>query len=193
VQNLVARGLDTRQKRLFVIDGSKALRSAINAVFGPQHPVQRCRQHKLSNVIERLPKDQQDQMRSAIRAACKMNAKEGMARLRKLADWLGRDYPDAAASLLEGLEECFTINRLELSPTLDRCLATTNVIESSQSGVRRRTGRICRWRANMPQRWVAAAFLETEKHFRRITGYRELWALKAILQGEMMKAKERIA
>lgn len=193
LQNLVARGLDARQKRLFVIDGSKALRSAINAVFGQQHPVQRCRQHKLSNVIERLPKDQQDQIRAAIRAAWKMNAKDGMVRLRKLADWLQRDYPDAAASLLEGLEECFTINRLELPPTLHRCLATTNVIESSQSGVRLRTGRICRWRANMPQRWVAAAFLETEKHFRRIMGYRELWTLKVILQGEMTKAKERIA
>jgi putative transposase len=192
LENLVARGLDPGHQRLFVIDGSKALRSAINAVFGQQHPVQRCRQHKLSNVLERLPKDQQEQMRSAIRAAWKLNAKEGMARLRKLAEWLQRDYPDAAASLLEGLEECFTINRLELPPTLQRCLATTNVIESSQSGVRMRTRRICRWRASMPQRWVAAAFLETEKHFRRIMGYRELWALKAILQGET-KVKERIA
>jgi len=45
----------------------------------------------------------------------------------------------------------------------------------------------------MPQRRVAAALLETEKHFRRIMGYRELWALKVILQGEMTKAKERIA
>jgi putative transposase len=192
LENLVARGLDPRRKRLFVIDGSKALRSAINAVFG-QHPVQRCRHHKLANVIERLPKDQQDQMRSAIRAAWKMNAKEGMARLRKLAEWLQRDYPDAAVSLLEGLEECFTINRLDLPPTLHRCLATTNVIESSQSGVRMRTRRICRWRASMPQRWVAAAFLETEKHFHRIMGYRELWALKAVLQGETTKVKERIA
>jgi putative transposase len=193
LENLVARGLDTGRRRLFVIDGSKALRSAINAVFGQHHPVQRCRHHKLSNVIERLPKDQQDQMRSAIRAAWNMNAKEGMARLRKLAEWLQRDYPDAAASLLEGLEECFTINRLDLPPTLHRCLATTNVIESSQSGVRMRTRRICRWRASMPRRWVAAAFLETEKQFHRIMGYRELWALKAILQGETTKVKERIA
>jgi len=48
-------------------------------------------------------------MRSAIRAAWEMNAKEGMARLRKLAEWRQRDHPDAAASLPEGLEECFTI------------------------------------------------------------------------------------
>jgi len=44
----------------------------------------------------------------------------------------------------------------------------------------------------MPQRWVAA-FLKTEKHFRRIMGYRELWALKVVLQGEMTRVKERIA
>jgi len=47
-----------------------------------------------------------------------------------LAEWLERDYPSAAASLIEGLEECFTINRLDMPASLHRCLATTNVIES---------------------------------------------------------------
>jgi transposase-like protein len=61
LEDLVGRGLDRKRKRLFVIDGSKALRSAINAVFGSQTPVQRCRQHKLRNVLERLPKEQQKQ------------------------------------------------------------------------------------------------------------------------------------
>jgi hypothetical protein len=32
----------------------------------------------------------------------------------------------------------------------------------------------------MPARWSAAAFLEIEKSFRKIMGYRDLWALKAI-------------
>jgi hypothetical protein len=62
-----------------------------------------------------------------------------MARLRKLAEWLRDDYLDAAGSLLEGMEECFTINRLKVPPSLHRCLATTSLIESSQSGVRMRT------------------------------------------------------
>jgi hypothetical protein len=92
------------QKRLFVIDGSKALRTAINAVFGSHQPVQRCRAHKLRNVVDHLPKDQKDQVKSVLRAAWKMEAKAGMARLRKLAEWLEREYPSAAASLLEGLE-----------------------------------------------------------------------------------------
>lgn len=194
LQNLVERGLNPELERVFVIDGSKALRSAINAVFGPKAPVQRCRQHKLRNVVERLPREQQAQTRSLIRAAWKLDAKEGMARLRKLAEWLREDYPDAAGSLLEGMEECFTINRLNIPFSLHRCLATTNVIESSQSGVRMRTRRVCRWRATMPARWVAAAFLATENNFRRIMGYRELWALKAILRGEKeMKPKQAVA
>ena len=193
LEDLVARGLDPKRKRLFVIDGSKALRSAINAVFGSQAPVQRCRHHKLRNVLERLPKEQQQQTGALIKAAWKLDAKAGMAKLRKMAEWLEHEYADAAASLLEGMEECFTINRLDAPLSLHRCLASTNLIESSQSGVRMRTRRVCRWRADMPARWAAAAFLETEKHFRRIMGYRDLWALKAILEGEPIKAKKAIA
>lgn len=34
----------------------------------------------------------------------------------------------------------------------------------------------------MVLRWAAAAFLMTEKHFRRIQGYRDLWMLKAALK-----------
>jgi putative transposase len=40
-----------------VIDGAKALRAAINKIFGPQHPLQRCRNHKVRNVVERLLED----------------------------------------------------------------------------------------------------------------------------------------
>jgi len=179
---LVARGVDPKAKRLFVIDGAKALRAAINKVFGPQHPVQRCRNHKVRNVCDRLPEEQKDQVKAAMRSAYKLEAKEGMARLRKMADWLEQEYPAAANSLREGLEECFTINRLGIPPSLHRCLATTNLIESPQSGVRMRTRRVCRWRdAAMVQRWAAASFLATEKNFRRIMGWKDLWQLETIL------------
>jgi len=133
LEDLVARGVSPEQKRLFVIDGSKALRAAINAVFGSQHPVQRCRSHKLRNVADHLPEEQKSQVKSALRAAWRLEAPTGMAKLKKLAEWLERDYPDAAASLREGLDECFTINRLQVPVSLHRCLATTNLIESPQS------------------------------------------------------------
>ena len=182
LEDIVARGVDAKRKMLFVIDGSKALRSAINAVFGAQQPVQRCRAHKLRNVLDHLPKEQRDQVKSVLRAAWKLDAKAGMARIRKLAEWLERDYPSAVTSLLEGLEECFTINRLGVPPSLCRCLATTNIIESPHAGVRIQTRRVTHWQnGKMVIRWLAAAFIRTEKRFNKIMGYRDLWTLEAIL------------
>ena len=182
LEDIVSRGVDPKRKMLFVIDGSKALRAAINAVFGADQPVQRCRAHKLRNVLDYLPKDQRAQVKSVLRAAWKLPTKEGMARVKKLAAWLDNSYPSAAASLMEGLEECFTINRLDLPPSLHRCLATTNIIESPHAGVRIQTRRVTHWQnGKMVLRWMASAFIRTEKRFNKIMGHRDLWALEAIL------------
>ena len=104
-------------------------------------------------------------------------------RLRKKGARRGkRDWPSAAASLGEGLEEMYTINRLNLPGSLRRCLASTNLIDSTDSGVRQRTRRVTNWQdAAMAQRWAAAAFVQTEKHYRRIMGYEHLWVLEAFL------------
>src|SRR2546422_11434775 len=88
--------------------GSKALRAAIDAVFGTESPVQRCRHHKLENVSGYLPEELKDQVKAAMRAAFRLPAKEGMAKLEKQAQWLEHEYPSAAASLREGLAEMFT-------------------------------------------------------------------------------------
>ena len=182
LEDLVARGIDPSRRYLFVIDGSKALRRAIDRVFGKSHPVQRGRNHKSRNLTAKLPEDLADPARSVMKAAFRLPWKEGVAKLRKQADWLRPHYPDAAASLEEGLDELFTINRLELSSSLRRCLGTTNIIDSSHSGIRIRTRRVGRWRnGQMVLRWAATVFLATEKGFRRIQGYRDLWMLQAKL------------
>jgi transposase-like protein len=147
---------------------------------------------QLRNVAERLPKDQQAQTKSLMRAAWKLDAKEGTTKLERLAKWLEREHPDAADSLREGMDECFTINRMDIPPSLHRCLASTNLIENPHSGVRRRTRRVCRWRDKpMAKRWAAAAMLATEKNFRRVMGHKDMWALKAILDGEHQKTVDR--
>ena len=180
------QGLRTDQRYLFVIDGAKALRAAIEEVCGGNQLVQRCRTHKRRNVVERLPQDEPmlvHPVRSLMRAAWRLpKAEEGIARMKQLAGMIECDHPAAAARLREGLEETFTINRADVPPSLQRCLATTNVIESPQSGVRKKTGNLCRWRdGDMTLRWVAGAFLLTEKNFRKIMGYHDLWALASIL------------
>jgi len=182
LNSLVNRGVDASVRRLFVIDGSKAMRAAIEQVYGEQGLVQRCRAHKVRNVIERLPEPERAQTRSVMHAAYKLSDKEGMTKLKQHAKWLQQQHPDAAASLLEGLEETFTVNRLQLTPALMRCLSTTNIIENPNGAVRRVTDRICRWRdADMVLRWMASAYLEAEKCFRRIQDYRHLWVLSTAL------------
>jgi transposase-like protein len=195
LEELVARGVSPERKRLFVIDGSKALRKAIEEVFGRHNPVQRCQAHKRRNVLGYLPKELQGQVAAVLRAAWRLDPKEGMARLRTQIEWLERAYPKAAASLREGLEETFTIARLGLSPMLRKCLTTTNIIESSLSGVEGRTGRVTRWRSGeMALRWAAAAALETERNFRKLMGHKELWMLKAALdEGQSLSEKSEIS
>ena len=190
------QGFPTDRKYLFIIDGAKALRAAIEEVFGSEQPVQRCRNHKLENVMQELPKEQQGQIRNLMRAAWKVKtAEEGEKRMEQIARLLEHDHESAARSLREGMKEMFTLQRLQIPVSLHKCLATTNVIESPHSGVRRRTHNVSRWRdSEMVERWVASAWLLTEKHFRRIDGHEHLWSLAAILGRETTSAKkEKVA
>jgi len=182
LEDLVARGIRPGRRRLFVIDGSKALRQGIDAVYGSNNPVQRCRRHKERNVLGYLPKEEQVRMRQVMKAAWRLPASQGEARLEKEAQALEKDHPSAAASLREGLAEMFTVNRLGLLAPLSRGLCSTNVIESSFSGARSKTRRVTHWQDGaMALRWAAASLLATEKNFRKLTGYKLLWMLKAYL------------
>ncbi len=183
LRGMIARGLDASLSYLLVIDGGAALRSAIDEMFGQRAHVQRCRTHKLRNVLERLPKTEAAQTKAVMMAAYKLEPKDGMAKMKKQAQWLEREHPDAAASLLEGLHETFTVNAMGLPPTLMRCLCTTNIIENPNGIVRRTSRGVTRYRdANMALRWSAAGFLEAQKSFRKIQGIKDLWILKAALK-----------
>ena len=182
LEDLVERGVKPDRRRLFVIDGSKALRKAIDAVYGQENPVQRCRNHKRKNVLDHVPDSMKDTVKATMNAAYRLDSDKGMARLEELAKMLETLHPSAAGSLREGMAETFTVNRLGLAGALRRCLCTTNVIESPNSGIRQRTGRVSCWKdGSMLLRWVATALIETEKSFRRIMGYEQLWMLKSYL------------
>src|SRR5262249_5662371 len=60
LSDLVSRGLDAEDGLLVVIDGAKALSSAVTAVFGAKAAIQRCTVHKRRNVAEHLPDSERD-------------------------------------------------------------------------------------------------------------------------------------
>jgi len=172
LEELLERGLSSERPLLVVIDGAKALRKAVTEVLGEKTPVQRCTVHKKRNVLEHLSKSDRPWVSRRMSQAYDERTEEKARRmLMALADQLERINPSAAKSLLEGLDETLTVQRLEIPEALRRSLRSTNIIESANNGVRDRSRNVKRWRDGMQrERWAAAALLETEKKFRRVRG-----------------------
>lgn len=183
LRSLIRRGLSVKEKVLFLIDGSKALRAAIKRVCGDHHEIQRCREHKIRNVTDRVAKTKVSYIHSFMRSAWKLPFEQGMARMKQLSKELEISHPDAARSLLEGLEDTFTVNRLGLPPLLVVSLQSTNISESVNATLRVITGRIKNFQSgkNQAVRWAATGFLEAERSFRNIKGHKQLWMLAAAL------------
>jgi transposase-like protein len=174
--DLVDRGLDPEQAILFVIDGGKALRRAIKDVFGERALVHRCHRHKERNVCDLLPERDRDQVRARIRAAWSLtDALLAEQRLQLLASELDRTWPDAAASLREGLNDTLTLMRLGITGNLAQTICSTNPCESMIEIVRYTQRNVKHWQdGDMRKRWTAAGMLVAEQQFRRIIGYRDL-------------------
>jgi transposase-like protein len=195
LEDITRRGLNTGKDYLFVLDGSKALRSAVAKMFGTNVAVQRCQQHKRRNVLAHLPKEHQHAIDARISAAYKMADYDAAKKSLELTvRYLEKLNPSAAASLREGLEETLTVHKLEVAGLLRKTLQTTNPIESCFSVSRTITGRVKRWRGDdMVQRWAVSSLLRAEKNFRRIKGYREIPKLIAALQQRSIDRKEAAA
>lgn len=146
----------------------------------------------MRNVLNELPKEQHAQTLNLMRAAWKLtDADEGIKRLEQLARFLEHEHASAARGLGKGMADTFTVQRLKLPPSLYQC-HTTNVIESPQSGVQKRTNNVTRWRTpEMVQCWVASAWLLTEKHFRKVVSHKDFWALSVILGREQNQHVDR--
>jgi putative transposase len=189
LDNLIERGLDPKVCRLFIIDGAKALTTAIRKTFGRHTPIQRCQVHKARNILERLPKPLQASVRKALRQAWELDDAGKAERLiRNLARRLEQQAPGVAGSLLEGLDEILTVVRLGLPTELRRSLACTNIIENMMGTIRRVSRNVKRWQdASMALRWTSAAMLEAAKGFRRLKAHKQLSALRTTLAAHQAK------
>jgi transposase-like protein len=183
LQDLVRRGLSTAEKRLFVLDGSKALAKAVRQVFGEKAEIQRCHVHKERNVLDHLPESRKRTVRMRLRAAWNMrDHEEARSELLRLTRYLKDLNPSAAKSLEEGLDETLTLHRLEVPESLRRSLRTTNAIESCFSSTRKYCRNVKHWRAgDMALRWAGTMMIEAERRFRRLKGFRSMPRLLAIL------------
>ena len=174
--DLVARGLDATDGLLVVIDGAKALSSAVKAVFGANAAIQRCTVHKRRNVADHLPDAERGFIDTKLgRIFANPDPAAGLRDAKALATALTRKHPGAAASLREGLEDMFTVTRLGITGTLAKTLTTSNPIESMISIARTTNRNVTHWRdGQMVLRWTAAGMLNAQRSFRRVKGYRQM-------------------
>jgi putative transposase len=181
--DLVARGLDATDGLLVVIDGAKALSSAVRAVFGASAAIQRCTVHKRRNVADHLPEAERGWVDTKLgRIFANPDPAAGLRDAKVLATALARKHPGAAASLREGLEDMFTVTRLGITGTLARTLTTSNPIESMISIARTTNRNVTHWRdGQMVLRWTAAGMLNAQRSFRRVKGYKQVPQLVAAL------------
>jgi putative transposase len=174
--DLMNRGLDFSEPRLYILDGGKALPAAVKKYAGESVPIQRCQVHKRRNVLDHLTDEQRPSVAKKLNAAYALEkydaAKEALNQLhRELMDL----NPSAARSLNEGLEETLTVHRLQVPLPLRKTLACTNVIESAFSIVERVCSNVKRWHGgDQRERWVGSGLLLAEKQFRRIQGYKQI-------------------
>ena len=189
LSDLLERGLDFAAPRLYVLDGGKALHSAVRRHAGEAALIQRCQVHKKRNVVDHLPDeykaDIKRKMQNAYAMAEYADAKRALERLhRELMDL----NPSAARSLEEGMEETLTVHKLRVPDQLRRTLACTNVIESAFSIVETVCRNVKRWRAgDQIERWVGSGLLTAERQFRKVIGFRQI----PLLMSSMANAVSR--
>jgi putative transposase len=173
--DLLDRGLDPEQAILFVIDGGKALYRAIKDVFGERALVHRCHRHKERNVCDLLPERDRPQILARIRGAWAPKDPDlAQQRLRLLASELDRTWPDAAASLREGMPETLTLTRLGIGGQLAKTLCSTNPRESMIRSPATPSATSSAAKTATCASAGPAGMLQAEQQFRRITGYRDL-------------------
>jgi putative transposase len=197
--DLMNRGLDLTEPRLYVLDGGKALHAAVRKYAGESAPIQRCQVHKRRNVLDHLTDEQKPLVAKKLNAAY---ALEDYAAAKQALNTLHRELmdlnPSAARSLGEGLEETLTVHRLHVPPQLRKTLASTNVIESAFSIVERVCANVKRWHAgDQRERWVGSGLLVAEKQFRRVQGHKQipilLRELEALVPSKSEVVKRRKA
>jgi len=180
----IERGLKFEDGILFIIDGSKGIRKAIERKFSIYAFIQRCRWHKRENVVAYLDNSQQAIFRRRLQLAYeKTTYKEAKAALDGLHRELETINISAASSLAEGLEETLTIHHLGLSLEIAKSLSTTNCMESVMSQMSQYTDKVDRWRnSNQILRWTTASLIDIEPRLNKIIGYRYLSVLRSKLR-----------
>ena len=159
LNDLVERGL--RRPQLLITDGNPGLLKAIKDIW-PEVPRQRCAVHRIRNVLARVPKKRQNEVKKALHrifyAACLDDARD---EAKQFLSHYSREFPTACETLAGRLEECLTFYRFPERHW--KHIRTSNVIERAFKEVKRRTRVVGRFPNETSALVMVFSLLEEEK------------------------------
>jgi len=141
LENLTGRGL--KPPALVVHDGNAGLRKALKSVW-PEVARQRCIAHKIRNVLDRVPRKRQAEVKRALtKIFYAPDLEEALEAVKAFAARYGKAFPAACGVLAKDLTDCLVFYRFPQEHW--KRLRTSNVIERAFREVRRRTNVVGRF------------------------------------------------
>jgi len=164
-RDLKARGLGV--PKLVMADGNAAIWGAAREVW-PEAAEQRCWNHKMRNVLDRLPKREQPEAKELLRVVVYAPTREEAVKARQaFMQRYGPWYPKAVAVLEDDWDRMVTF--YDFPEAHWKHLRTTNVVESPFASVRLRTTAAKRFkRVESATALIWKLLTVAEKRFRRL-------------------------
>ena len=183
--SIIGRGFKLSARRLLaVLDGGKALRHAVKAVWGDACMIQRCWLHKLRNIRDYIPEANHGQLWQRMKKMMALNNHAAAkTEFESIANWLFTISHDAEKSLREAGSELLTVHELGLIGEFRSSLSSTNIIESLIGIAKTKMKNVKNWnyhpkmKSKIPRdkalRWTAMAIQSHRGKMRRLRGGKE--------------------
>jgi putative transposase len=134
--DLITRGLTGFE--VICADGGQGLISILPEVY-PNIPLQRCWAHKVRNILDKVPRKNQDAVKRGLRKIyTAVNLTEAQVYAHRWTRSWSEKYPHAVKCLRDDLDDLLTCFHFT-DPEFRRAIRTTNAIERRFREVRRRT------------------------------------------------------
>ena len=164
-RGLKARGLAA--PKLLMADGNAAIWGAAGTVW-PEAGEQRCWNHKMRNVLDRLPQREQSEAKELLRTVVYASTRAAALKARQaFGKRYGPWYPKAVTVLEDDWDRMVTF--YDFPAAHWKHLRTTNVVESPFASVRLRTSAVKRSkRVDSATALIWKLLTVAEKRFRRL-------------------------
>lgn len=188
LRSLIERGL--KLGRLTVADGNLGIWSALSEIH-PEGEEQRCWNHKITNVLDAMPKRVRNEAGELLKKIPYADTKDECEHLRdEFISLYNKDYTKACEKLMRDWERMVTFYSFPKEHWVH--IRTTNVVESPFSAIRLRTDAARRFkRVENATAMIWKLLQVAEKGFKTLKGYcflRDVYAGKQFVDGMMVNA-----